>query len=158
MAVLQGKVEWAKVHRPDTKFKPRWEITVILSKKDAVDFKKAGVPLTQGDDGAWRLKLIRNAEDKDGKPIAPPNVVDRENNPFSDPIGNGSVCAIQYYIRDWTYKNRTGKSPVLMAVKVLELVPYKSKDTMEFESIGIMEEDDIDLDEFDDSEEEDDRE
>ena len=148
MAVLQGKVEWAKVHKPDTKFKPRYEITVVLSKQEAANFKKAGVPLTQGDDGAWRLKLIRNAEDKDGKPVSPPIVVDRENNPFPDPIGNDSVCAIQYYVRDWTYKGKTGKSPVLMAVKVLELVPYKSKDTLEFESIGTMEEDDINLDEL----------
>lgn len=147
MAVLQAKVEWAKVHRPDTKFKPRYEITAILSKADAQQFKKAGVPIQQGDDGAWRLKLQRNAEDKDGKAIEPPTVVDRENNPFKEPIGNGSVCAVQYYIRDWTYKSRTGKSAVLMAVKVLDLVPYKSKDDLEFESIG-MEEDDVSIDEL----------
>lgn len=148
MAIIQGKVEWAKVHKPDTKFKPVYEITVVLTKEQARQLKDAGLKADFGEDGNYRVRFRKSAEDKDGNKIVGPRVVDRNNKPFNEPIGNGSTCVVQYYTKDWTFKGRNGTKGILQAVKILDLIPYKSKSDEEFEAYGL-EEDVIDTDDLD---------
>jgi hypothetical protein len=84
-------------------------------------------------------------------PISPPFVKDQYGDLMDQSIiGNGSVCNIQYNIRDWKYADRTGKSPTLVGVQVVTLEEYSGAATDEFTyaakpTVDIIEEDDEDV-------------
>lgn len=133
MAVIKGKVMWAKVHKPDTKFEPTWEVIVMLSKEQAKSLKSEGLNVKVDDNGEFYVRLRRKALTKDGSPNTPPRVLDAEGNPFNKLIGNGSTCAVQYFVSEYNYKGKTGKKTTLMGVKILDLVPFERDELAEFD-------------------------
>ena len=66
--------------------------------------------------------------------------MDANKDPFTDLIGNGSLCNIAYSIRPWTGFGGEGVAADLNAVQVLEHVPYEGdKGITEFEEEGATE-------------------
>ena len=123
------RVQWASVQadNPNTTYDPRWEVEAILSSEQAAVFVDAGVKVKE-DDGVLSLRFKRKVSgDKKGGGTytnKPPQVVDAAKAPFTDLIGNGSLCNIAYSLRDWDGFGAQGVAADLNAVQVLELVPY----------------------------------
>lgn len=124
MPVVTGKVKWASVKSPNTKFTPQWCIDVILDVQTAKSMKAEGYNVKKDKDGDLVLKCKRNVKRADGTENAPPRVVDSSKQPFNDLIGNGSVCNIQYTPFPYTYAGRSGIATNLIGVQVMEHVPY----------------------------------
>lgn len=131
MAVIKGKVKWASVQAPNTKFTPQWTIDVVLEKDEAKKLKSAGFNVKKDKDGDIILKCKKNVMRKDGTQNSPPRIVDAGKNPFKELIGNGSVCNVQYNPVDWEYAGKKGVSANLVGVQVLEHVAFGGGDEFE---------------------------
>lgn len=133
MAVLKKvPVKWAAVQAPNTTFDPCWSIDAVLTKEQAKALQAEGLSPKKDKDGDIILKLKRNVDRADGTQNNPPRVIDAGKDRFTDLIGNGSICNIQYNIYEWKWKSKAGVSAGLVAVQVLDHVPYKGAED-EFE-------------------------
>lgn len=148
MALLKNvEVMWAQVLSPDTRFEPMWSITAILkdehkeqllSDSKAVDPKGKGVKFKEDDNGNLTFRFKRKVNKADGSgENAPPLVCGPggKNDIFTQLIGNGSICNIQY--RPVPYENKFGKGVVvdLQGVQVITHVPYGVRDGDEFDTV-----------------------
>lgn len=140
MAVVKSvEVAWAHVQSP-SQF-DKYSIDAYIPKELAKKLTDEGVggmckkdkkaQKNKVGDILWQFKT--NAKDKEGKPTRKPPIVDSKRDPFTKLIGNGSICNIQYNVKDWTYGTKKGKSPFLERVQVLELVEYEGGSEDEFE-------------------------
>lgn len=74
-------------------------------------------------DGMYGFSLAKPEFSKKGNPMSV-NVIDTEGNPFTDNIGNGSVCTLKLF----GYKNVDNQLVVTLdTVQVIEHVPYEGK-------------------------------
>ena len=74
-------------------------------------------------DGLWGFNLAKPEYSKKGN-LMSVNVIDKEGNPFTDNIGNGSVCTLKLF----GYKNVDGQLVVTLdTVQVIDHVPYEGK-------------------------------
>lgn len=74
-------------------------------------------------DGLWGFNVAKPEFSKKGN-LMSVNVIDKEGNPFTDNIGNGSVCTLKLF----GYKNVDGQLVVTLdTVQVIEHVPYEGK-------------------------------
>lgn len=122
--VITGKASWAHVQTPDDRYPPaKYSINVAVDEDTATELKKAGLRVKkEGEDLVFKVK--RNVLKVDGTEAGKPNIVDAENKPFEDNIGNGSIVNVQ--IRPYEYSNNfgSGVSADLEGVQVVDLVPY----------------------------------
>lgn len=74
-------------------------------------------------DGMWGFNLAKPEYSKKGN-LMSVNVIDKEGNPFSDNIGNGSICTLKLF----GYRNQDGQLVVTLdTVQVVEHIPYEGK-------------------------------
>lgn len=74
-------------------------------------------------DGLWGFNLAKPEYSKKGN-LMSVNVIDKDGNPFTDNIGNGSICTLKLF----GYKNVDGQLVVTLdTVQVVEHVPYEGK-------------------------------
>ena len=87
-------------------------------------------------DGMYGFSLAKPEFSKKGNPMSV-NVIDTEGNPFTDNIGNGSVCTLKLF----GYKNQDNQLVVTLdTVQVVEHVPYEGKtsaDEVEDDVLGV---------------------
>jgi hypothetical protein len=87
-------------------------------------------------DGMYGFSLAKPEFSKKGNPMSV-NVIDTEGNPFTDNIGNGSVCTLKLF----GYKNPDNQLVVTLdTVQVVEHVPYEGKtsaDEVEDDVLGV---------------------
>ena len=125
--IVKGKVTYASVQQPNTKFTPRWELNLFPEKEEDVrKLEKAGVNVKEDkESGESFIKVSQNVTRKDGKENNPPRVVDAAKNEFTALIGNGSICNVKFSL--WEYDNfgKKGIKPILEAVQVIKHVPYE---------------------------------
>jgi len=134
MAVIQGKVCWASVmaDRPNTNFTPKWEINVYLDSKNKKILKDLGVEdKIKTDDQGEYVKIYRPVETSTGKQRRPPVVIDKNGQPVTEDIGNGSLCAVQFRVDEWEFNKKTGVRLDLQGVMVLDHIVYNGKDGSE---------------------------
>ena len=138
MAVLSRvPVKWAAVQAPNVMFDPCWCVDAVLTPAQAKELQAVGLSPKKDKDGDIIIKLKRNVDKADGTQNSPPRVIDAGKNTFSELVGNGSICNIQYNLYEWTWKKKAGVSAGLMALQVLEHVPYAgAADEFEDESDG----------------------
>lgn len=125
---LSGKAKWAKLFKPDDKYK-NWQINVYLDDASKKTFTESGMSMQpkRDDDGEFitfrrpEAKLIKNDLIK----FDPPTVLDADGKPLDKLVGNGSEVTIKVVVYD-TIK---GKGHRLEAVKVNKLVEYVKQDT-----------------------------
>jgi hypothetical protein len=120
-----GETYYAQVFgKGDEKYK-RWKCPVILDNPSQNLFDKSGLQLEpkKTPDG----KVFYNFSRPFSKIIKeklevfePPTVIDAQDNPFTEALGNGTKVRVQVAVFD-TFK---GKGHRLEKVKVMEHVPY----------------------------------
>lgn len=75
-------------------------------------------------DGLFGFNVTKAEFSKQGKPMTI-NVIDKDNKPFDENVGNGSVCNIKMF----AYRNQDGQAVVMLdTVQVIEHVPYEAKE------------------------------
>lgn len=133
--VRNARVKWAKVFNPDATFPPaRWSINVYPGAIDAAALRKLGLLLrTDEKDGDEFFVAKRYTESKAGKKIDPPRVVDAHKKPFTEDIGNGSVCNVIVNVYPWEFGKKSGISAWLEAVQVVEHVAYVHAERVDFD-------------------------
>lgn len=146
-------VKWASVQAPNTTFDPQWSVDVVLTKEQAKALQAEGLSPKKDKDGDIILKIKRNVDRPDGTQNNPPRVVDAGKNVFTDLIGNGSICNVQYNVYEWKWKSKAGMSAGLIGIQVIDHVPYEGvQDEFDVEEEAKVDEieDEADDDEFDD--------
>ena len=137
MARLQGKVTWAFLTRLDTRYTPSWRVNLILDKEEARKAKEMGLRVTRTDDlkdpvsaalGPYQVKFTRLEEKRGkykGQKNDPPILIDVDNNPITEIVGNGSEAIVGFRLYEWNNNFGKGISADLEKVKILTLVPYE---------------------------------
>lgn len=134
--ILEGKIQWAKVHKPESSFGTmkytadlliddtnRGKILDVLekaiAKNDMVD-PSMPLKLHKNKQGQEILRLTRHAEH------GPITVLDSNGNPLTDAIGNGSDVAVIAFVGVATSLEKRSLVPSVKftTVKVLNLVKY----------------------------------
>jgi hypothetical protein len=156
MAVLNNvSVMWAMVHQPDTKFAPTWKIQAMLSEEQAKKLSeeakavhKKGISIKRDENNVPYFVFKRKVARNDGTENSPPLVCGKggPKDVFTDNIGNGSICNIQYAFIP--YKNSFGEGIVqdLRGVQVIKHVPYSGS---EFEEVDAETQEEEDENPFD---------
>ena len=122
------KVEWAKVFEPDTKFTPVYSVDAVLDQQHVKQLQEDGLgDMIKEKDGNKVFRFKKKAISKDGKPLPPPKVVDMKKQPFTELLGNGTVCNIAYEPFDYEFAGRKGKTARLLALQVVDHVPFVPK-------------------------------
>ncbi len=124
MPILSGKVKWACVQKPNTKFEHEYSVVVVLDKEKAKELSAEGYNVKQDKEGDTIIKVKKKALKADGTPNRKPNVVDAQKKPFEDLIGNGSYCNVQYTPYPWVYAGSSGVQAQLVGVQVVDLVAF----------------------------------
>lgn len=133
---FEGKAKWAKVYKPDEKYN-RYTIDVFLDEPSWASYRKSGLQLKTRDDpedGKYvRFALAASRLVKDEIVKAKPEVYDKDNNPITTDIGNGSKVTVKVE----TFDTKNGPGHRLVAVRVEELVPYSSSKDVSEDSIQV---------------------
>jgi hypothetical protein len=123
---FKGIAKWAKVYRPDPEY-DNYKINVYLDKASKKLFEQAGTQLTPKTDEDGEYVAFRRDHSKMIKnelvTFGPPKVVDTNNNPLTEIIGNGSEVVVKVQV----YDGKKGKGHRLEAVQVTSLVVYGDK-------------------------------
>lgn len=132
--IVKGKVTYASVQKPNTRYTPRWEINVYPSDEDVKKLEDAGVNVREDKEtGESFIKASQNVARKDGTENDPPRVVDAAKNPFDKLIGNGSICNVKFALWEYDSFGSKGVKPILEAVQVIKHVPYDGDEDFEVE-------------------------
>ena len=125
---FRGIANWAKVHKPDTKFDV-FTLDLHLDAESLALYKDSGLQLElrpHEKDGLY-IKLRRPTTKKikgELVEMGPPTVLIKRGEdfePFSDNIGNGSTVLVKVRV----YDTQRGKGHELETVAVESLVPYE---------------------------------
>lgn len=125
---FKGKVKWAKVYPGQEKSKFGDRFTVDFYPDDVAAFVATGVQLVakKDDDGAVKFQVRREPQKLIRGELVnfgPPQVLDKNNNPTTVAIGNGSTVTIKIAV----YDTMKGKGHRLDAVRIEDLVVYNSE-------------------------------
>lgn len=138
------KVKWAKVFKPDTAFGGnKWVVDLLMGDYPQLvkemkaagfnirDKKKDGVVIDKD-----VLTLKREVITKSG-PQEPPAVVGLDGKtPFTQELGNGTVCNIRGSARAWPINGKLVLACYLEAIQVVNHVPYKSSSFDDISGVG----------------------
>ena len=118
------KVIWADImaDSPDTKYEACWKLDAVLEKGMAKSMEAAGFGVKEKD-GEFTLTIKKKCRTKAGKEQAPPSVVGRDGRtPFTEDVGNGSVCNVIVFAKYNEVKGITYLTPYLNGVQVVDHV------------------------------------
>jgi len=134
MTVVKGKAYWASVQQPNTTYEPEWGIDILVDDNNRAAFEADGVTIKNKDDERGDFVHIRQkVARRDGSQNEAPSVVDAQKNPFMGLIGNGSVVNVMYTPFAWEMNGKSGVSPLLKKVQVVDLVEYKAGEDFDVE-------------------------
>ena len=133
--IVSGKAHWASVLAPNTTYEPVYSIDLELDDDTKSTIENLGLSIKNKGDGRNDFVTIkRKLYKKNGDERPAPTVKDSANNSWNDQlIGNGSQVNVKFATYDWTYAGKSGVGADLMAVQVVDLVPYGNSN--DFESI-----------------------
>lgn len=130
MAVEEGTAFWASIRTPNTKFEPVYSVNLVVDQETADKYSADGYTIKTMDEGP-ALVIKRKVNGANGGQRPAPRLLDSENNDVDVAVGNGSKVRVQFNPWESTNKFGTFKGLDLQAVKILDLVPYKSADGQE---------------------------
>ena len=145
MILNNVKVKWARVgDNPATKYasdETEWTVDCIVTPEQSRDWVARGLAQKERFDpetGAPFVKIKRNTHFVKKNPVTgvmekssltPPDVTNKYGEDMAETnIGNGSVCNVKYTERKWEFEKKTGVSPTLVGVQVMELEEYEKPD------------------------------
>jgi hypothetical protein len=121
-------VRYAKVHTPGKAYEetapPEWSINCYVSDENRDLLMAHGVQPKEDKEGAEYFTAKRATKSRAGADVKPPIVVDAKKAPFTDDIGNGSVCNVAVTLFPWTKGKKSGVKVYLQAVQVMTHIPY----------------------------------
>ena len=128
MKLSNVTVHWAHLLKPDTAFNGnKWHLTASLSDELAEALRKEGFTIV--DKGTIKnvLKVKKEALTAKGVANEPPFIVGPDGRtPFTQEVGNGSICNLLISAKAWTVRGATMISAYLDGVQVVSHVPYSS--------------------------------
>lgn len=143
MAIVEGTAYWASVKRPNTKYKPVYQVNLVVDEDTASDFKRRGFRIKDMDEGpALHIKRYVDGGPKGTR--EPPKLYDRMKQEVDVEVGNGSRVKVQY--REWeSFRDgQRHQGMEFVAMQILDLVPYNSGGPgEEFEVEESLEEDEL---------------
>lgn len=126
IVLKNARVRYAKVIKPGHAFDEGqpdlWSVNIYPTDADADLLLASGATAKEDKQGATFFIAKRNTKNKQGEAVQPPAVVDAKKNPFTQEIGNGSVCNIAVTPFTWTKGKNTGVLLYLNAVQVVNHV------------------------------------
>lgn len=122
------RVMYAKVIRPGKAYEDNdpdeWSVNMYVTQEDSDLLIEKGVTPKEDKKGMLYFPAKRSTKTRNGDDQKPPAVVDSAKRPFTEDIGNNSVCNIVVTLIPWTKKGRSGIKLFLQAVQVVNHVPY----------------------------------
>ena len=134
MAIVDGISMWASVTTPNTTFEPVYQVTLVVDEDVANDFRARGFRVKDMDEGP-ALIIKRKVTGKNGQPNASPKLLDRNKQPLTVSVGNGSKVRVQYKEWESAWNGTLYKGLDFQAMQVLELIEYASPDGAEFDAL-----------------------
>jgi hypothetical protein len=120
---LRGKAYWAKVY-PENASEGKLSMDLgLLTDQDIKMARDLGLKVKQDEMRGPHISLWNYATNFDGTPKTL-RIVDAGLNPLKSLIGNGSDVYVEFRVKDWEYKGKTGKRAELGAVQVEKLVAF----------------------------------
>jgi len=124
------RVRYAKVIRPgkayDEAHPDEWSVNLYVTDEDRETLMSRGINPKEDKDGNEYFITKRSVVNKAGDEVKPPTVVDGRKQPFTQDLGNGSVCNIAVTPFAWTMAKKSGVLLYLNAVQVVNHVAYSS--------------------------------
>ena len=132
MALVEGVAYWASVTTPNTTYTPVYTVNLVVTDEVANDFRSRGFKVKDMDEGP-ALLIKRKVNGPNGMVRPAPKLLDRNKQPLTVAVGNGSKVRVQYKEWESTWNGTLYKGLDLQAMQVLDLVEYASADGAEFE-------------------------
>jgi hypothetical protein len=136
------RVAWARVIRPGKAYEetapPEWTVNMYVTPEDADLLQAHGCTPATDKEGHEYYRAKRKTVTKAGQAMKPPVVVDKRKAPFTEEIGNGSICNIVVTPFPWTKGKKSGVTLFLQVVQVLDhvTVGYDPTDLLDAEGDG----------------------
>jgi len=126
---------WANLQRPHAPFgTEQWDVQVRTDNKDTVkELESLGVKMKKNDEGVFFANIKRKTKKANGEPMDPVKVVDAARNELKNSIGNGSKGHVKLFSYEWNVAGRSGRSAMLSAVQVTDLIEYNGKTGVDFD-------------------------
>lgn len=128
MVIKNCSVRYAKVHQPGKAYEEtapaEWSVNMYVSEEDRDALMARGVNPKEDKDGAEYFVAKRAVSSRAGADIKAPLVVDAKKMPFTDDIGNGSVCNVAVTLFPWSKGKKSGVKVYLQAVQVMTHIAY----------------------------------
>lgn len=137
MNVLSGKAYWTSISSPNTTYEPVWSVDLALEGEQLVKAKAMKLPLkNKGDDRGDFVKIKRNVNRRDGSQNSQPALKDAQKRDIIGTlVGNGSDVNVAFKTYEWEYAGNKGVGTDLMAVQVVNLVPYGGSEDDAFDVV-----------------------
>lgn len=130
LKLKNARVKYAKVIRPgkayDESQPEEWSINIYPTPEDRDALMARGCNPKEDKAGEEYWVAKRATKTRAGGEAKPPKVVDAKLAPFTEDIGNGSVCNINVTLFPWKKGQRTGIKLYLNAVQVVNHVAYSA--------------------------------
>lgn len=132
--VLRGTTEYCKVHSPDLRFDPettggQYSLVLIPNQESIALIPQMGLrnKPSVGTDGKLRWTFRTYVKNKyTGEPYPKPVVVNENNEPITDLIGNGSEISVKLFVDSGTSaKHGKWTRSRIEGVKVHNLIKYE---------------------------------
>ena len=140
--IINGIAHWAKVvGKPQPGYDKsvlEWSMDLEISKDVKKQLAKEGLghKIKTSKDGEYEyISFKRKAVKTDGTPSKPIRIVAADGKTAWDDrkIGNGSNVNVSFVVNEVPYGGKTHKKPGIIAIQVLNLVPYEGGSQDEFE-------------------------
>lgn len=142
--IIQGIAWWAKIvgnpHPGYDKSQKEWSMDLSVDDEVKAKLVEEGLKSkikNKGDDRGNFISFKRKATKVDGSEAKPIRVVGPggKDDAWDDrKIGNGSKVNVSFVINDKTFEGKSFRSAGIIAVQVIDLVPYEGGDYEEFGS------------------------
>lgn len=124
------RVKYAKVIRPgkayDEGMPAEWSVNIYPTPEDRDALMARGCNPKEDKAGEEYWVAKRSTKAKSGKDVAAPKVVNAKLEPFTEDIGNGSVCNINVTLFPWKIGQQSGIKLYLNAMQVVNHVAYRT--------------------------------
>jgi hypothetical protein len=125
MTVITGKVYWASVQQPNTTFEPEWGLDLLVDDNNRSQVMADKLTIkNKGDERGDFVHIRQRVARRDGTRNDAPVVLDGQKNPSDSLIGNGSTCNVMYTPFAWDMNGKSGVTPILKKVQIVDLVSY----------------------------------
>lgn len=137
MNVLSGKAYWTSISSPNTTYEPVWSVDLSLTGDQLAKAKKMGLPIkNKQDDRGDFVKIKRKVKRRDGSDNKQPSLKDaQKRDMLGTLVGNGSDVNVAFKTYDWEYAGQKGIGTDLMAVQVVNLIPYGGSEDDAFDVV-----------------------